>query len=118
MATFIGIVVKEMKPNVAFLLTVFVGTAIFVFLIDQIYAIIQMIERVALNAHVNTVYLKTILKIIGIAYIIEFASQIAKDAGQGSIASRIELAGKILILSMAVPILTVLIDMIIKMIPL
>ena len=53
-----------------------------------------MIEKVAINANVNTVYLKTILKIIGIAYIIEFASGIAKDAGQGLIASRIESAGK------------------------
>ena len=71
------------------MITVFVGTAIFVFLIDRIYTIIEMIEKVAINANVNTVYLKTILKIIGIAYIIEFASGIAKDAGQGSIASRI-----------------------------
>jgi len=117
-ATFLAITIKEIKPSFAFLITVFVGTAIFVFLIDRIYTIIEMIQKVAINANVNTVYLKTILKIIGIAYIIEFASGIAKDAGQGSIASRIELAGKILILSMAVPILTVLIDMIIKMIPL
>lgn len=116
-ATFLAIIIKEIKPSFAFLITVFVGTAIFVFLIDRIYTIIEMIEKVAINANVNTVYLKTILKIIGIAYIIEFASGIAKDAGHGSIAARIELAGKILILSMAVPILTVLIDLIIKMIP-
>ena len=41
-----------------------------------------MLEKIAVNAHVNTVYLETILKIIGIAYIAEFASQITKDAGQ------------------------------------
>ncbi len=67
--------------------------------------IIQMIERIAINANVNSVYVETILKIIGIAYIVEFASQITKDAGQGSIASKIEMAGKIVILAMAVPIL-------------
>lgn len=79
--------------------------------------IIQMIERIAINANVNSVYVETILKIIGIAYIVEFSSQITKDAGQGSIASKIEMAGKIVILAMAVPILTILIEMIIKMIP-
>lgn len=108
---------KEQKPNFAFLLIVFVGCSIFLFLIDQIYAVIHMLEVIAVNAKVNIIYVETILKIIGIAYIAEFAAQITKDAGQGAIASKIELAGKILILAMAIPILTVLIETIIQMIP-
>ncbi len=76
-----------------------------------------MLEGIAKNAKVNLVYLETILKIIGIAYIAEFASQITKDAGQGAIASKIELGGKILILAMAIPILTVMIETILKLIP-
>lgn len=76
-----------------------------------------MLEMIAVNAKVNIVYVETILKIIGIAYIAEFAAQITKDAGQGAIASKIELAGKILILAMAIPILTVLIETIIQLIP-
>jgi len=99
------------------LLIVFTGCAIFLFLVDQIYLIINMIERLASNAQVNLVYVETILKIIGIAYIAEFAAQITKDAGQGSIASKIELGGKILILATAIPILTVMIETIIQLIP-
>jgi stage III sporulation protein AD len=76
-----------------------------------------MLRRIAVNAQVNLIYVETILKIIGIAYIAEFASQITKDAGQGTIASKIELGGKIVILAMAVPILTALIEMILNMIP-
>ncbi|MBY0122434.1 stage III sporulation protein AD [Bacillus sp. S/N-304-OC-R1] len=116
-ATFLALIVKEQKPNFAFLLVVFVGCTIFLFLVDQIYAIIHMIERIAVNAKVNMIYIETILKIIGIAYIAEFAAQITKDAGQGAIASKIELGGKILILAMAIPILTVMIETIIQMIP-
>lgn len=117
MATFLALIIREQKPNFAFLLVVFVGCSIFLFLADKIYEIIQMLEKIAVNANVNMVYLETILKIIGIAYIAEFASQITKDAGQGSIASKIELGGKILILAMAIPILTVIIETIIKLIP-
>lgn len=116
-ATFLALVVKEQKPNFAFLLIVFVGCSIFLYLIDQIYAIIHMLEKIAVNANVNIIYVETILKIIGIAYIAEFASQITKDAGQAAIASKIEMAGKILILAMAIPILTVLIETIIALIP-
>ena len=108
---------KEQKPNFAFLIIVFTGCSIFLFLADKIYEIIQMLEKLALNAHVNMMYLETILKIIGIAYIAEFASQITRDAGQGSLAAKIELSGKILILAMSIPILTVIIETIIQLIP-
>ncbi len=99
------------------MLVVFTGCVIFFYLIDQIYAIISMIEKIAASAGVNMKYVETILKIIGIAYIAEFGAQLTKDAGQGAIASKIELGGKILILVMAVPILTVIIETILGMIP-
>lgn len=76
-----------------------------------------MVERMAKNTNVNTIYISTILKIIGIAYIAEFASHISKDAGQGALAAKVELAGKILILAMAIPILTVLIETVINLVP-
>ncbi|MCA4154963.1 stage III sporulation protein AD [Priestia megaterium] len=116
-ATFLALILKEHKSPIAFLLVVFVGSVIFLFLIDQIYEIIKMVERLSINAHVNIIYVETILKIIGIAYIAEFGAQITKDAGQGAIASKIELGGKVLILSMAIPILTVIIETIISMLP-
>ncbi|MDQ0231930.1 stage III sporulation protein AD [Metabacillus malikii] len=99
------------------MLVVFVGSVIFLFLIDQVYEIIRMVERIATNANVNLIYVETILKIIGIAYIAEFGAQLTKDAGQGAIASKIELGGKILILTMAIPILTVIIETVLGMIP-
>ncbi|QRV11254.1 stage III sporulation protein AD [Bacillus velezensis] len=116
-ATFLSLIVKEQKPTFAFMIVVFSGCVIFLYLIDQIYDIIRMIEKIAVNANVNMVYVETILKIIGIAYIAEFGAQLTKDAGQGTIASKIELAGKILILVMAVPILTVIIETILGLIP-
>ncbi|QOY38779.1 stage III sporulation protein AD [Anaerobacillus isosaccharinicus] len=115
--TFLALIVKEQKPIFAFLLTVFVGVIIFIFLIDQIHMIITMLQRIAINANINMVYVQTILKIIGIAYIAEFGAQIAKDAGQGAIASKIELAGKVFILVMAIPIITAIIETVIGLLP-
>ncbi|WP_268753069.1 stage III sporulation protein AD [Bacillus alveayuensis] len=116
-ATFLALIVEEQKPTFAVLLVVFVGCVIFLLLMDRITGIIRMIETVAQNASVNLMYVETILKIIGIAYIAEFGAQIAKDAGQGAIASKIELSGKILILTLAIPIISVIIQTIIALIP-
>ncbi|MBU9712211.1 stage III sporulation protein AD [Evansella tamaricis] len=116
-ATFLALVVKEHKPMFAFLLTVFVGVIIFIFLIDKIATIITMLEDLASRANINLIYVQTVLKIIGIAYIAEFGAQIAKDAGQGAMASKIEMAGKVLIMVMAIPIISVIIETIIGFIP-
>ncbi|WP_235194591.1 stage III sporulation protein AD [Shouchella xiaoxiensis] len=116
-ATFLALILKEQKPAFAFLLTMFVGAFIFLFLIDEIAQMIALISELAENANIHIVYLQTILKIIGIAYIAEFGAQIAKDAGQGAIASKIELAGKIFILVLAIPIIKAVIEMIIALLP-
>lgn len=96
---------------------VFVGTVMFLLLLDQIGAILEMIARIGKEAKINNVYVETLLKIIGIAYIAEFASHVTKDAGQSAIASKIEMAGKVLILAMAIPILTVVIETVLGFLP-
>ncbi len=115
-ATFIVLILKEQKPSFAFLLSIFVGALIFLYLIDQIKLVMDMLIEIASSAHLNNVYVETILKIIGIAYIAEFGAQITRDAGEGALASKIELAGKVLILVLAIPIMKAVIQTIIGLI--
>lgn len=116
-ATVLTLIVKEQKPMFAFMIALVTGIIIFLFLIGKISEVIRILERMAVQANLNMIYLETILKIIGIAYIAEFGAQITRDAGQGAIASKIELAGKVLILVMAVPIITVIIETVISLFP-
>ncbi|GLX69097.1 stage III sporulation protein AD [Paenibacillus glycanilyticus] len=116
-ATILIIVVREQKPLFAFLLAAFTGLFIFIFLIGKIDSVITVLEDLADRSGIPSIYLKTILKIIGIAYIVEFGAQIVRDAGQESIASRIEFAGKVLILVMAVPIISVIVETVMGLLP-
>ncbi|MFK7697198.1 stage III sporulation protein AD [Paenibacillus sp. HJGM_3] len=115
--TILALILKEQKPLFAFLLSTVTGIFIFLFLIGKISAVIQVLEQLAAHSNINLVFLKTILKIIGIAYIAEFGSQIVRDAGQESIASKIELAGKVIIMVMAIPIITVIVETVVKLLP-
>ncbi|TCS96393.1 stage III sporulation protein AD [Hazenella coriacea] len=112
--TFLVLVIKEQKPVFAFLLATFVGVIIFITLAQKLAEVIGVISNLAQQAKVNELFLSTILKIIGIAYIAEFGAQVTRDAGQGSIASKIELAGKVLIMVMAIPIISVVIESVMK----
>ncbi|AQR76130.1 stage III sporulation protein AD [Paenibacillus larvae] len=116
-AAVLSLILKEQKPIFAFLLATFTGILIFLFLIDKISAVIQVLEDLAEKSNINMVFLKTILKIIGIAYIAEFGAQIVRDAGQESIASKIELSGKVLIMVMAIPIIIVIIETVVNLLP-
>lgn len=115
--TILALIVKEQKPVFAFLLVTVAGIFIFLFLAGKIAAIIGMLEDLAAKSNINMIYLKTILKIIGIAYIAEFGAQIVRDAGQEAVAAKIELAGKVLIMVMSIPIITVIIETVVKLIP-
>src|SRR5699024_11387136 len=90
---------------------------IFLTIIRQIGSIIKLIDAHGQKASVDGVFMKTILKIIGIAYIAELGASITKDAGLSSVASKIELAGKIFILLLAIPIITAVIEAIINFLP-
>ena len=57
-------------------------------------------------------YFSIVLKVIGIAYLTQFGSQLCADAGESAIAAKIELAGKVLMMTAAAPVLTGLLEMV------
>ncbi|MCM3136059.1 stage III sporulation protein AD [Paenibacillus polysaccharolyticus] len=116
-ATVLILVIKEQKPMFAFLIAAATGVVIFMLLIGKIGSVIEVLKRLAENSGMESIYLKTVLKIIGIAYIAEFGAQIVRDSGQESIASKIELAGKVLILVLAIPIISIIIETVMKLMP-
>lgn len=116
-ASVLYIILKDVNKAFAFFLILITGIMIFLMVIRQITVIFQLIESLGEKANVNGMYMTTILKIIGIAYIAELGANLTKDAGLNSVAAKIELAGKIFILLLAVPIITAVIEAIISFIP-
>lgn len=113
----IYLVLKEVQPTIAFLVVFIATIIIFVFVVEQVKVIVNFIQLLALKATIETYYLDTVFKIIGIAYIVEISANLVKDAGLSSLASKMELAGKIFILLLALPIIQAVIEMIIHFIP-
>ncbi|MGM8213474.1 stage III sporulation protein AD [Virgibacillus sp. W0430] len=116
-AAVLYIVLKDLNAPFAFFIIVVTGVVIFLIIMKQIGIIIQLIQSLGQKAAIDGIYLETILKVIGIAYIAELGANITKDAGLGAVASKIELAGKIFILLLAIPILTAVVEAILNFIP-
>lgn len=109
------LIVRERAPSFAFLLGLVVSILFFLYVLQKVGTVIGFLENLANQANVSSMFVQTILKIIGIAYIAEFGAQICRDAGQGAIAQKVELVGKILILVFSVPILQVIVDTILHL---
>jgi stage III sporulation protein AD len=115
--TLLVIIVKQQRPDIAMMISLAAGSVIFILLLGNIKTIASSVENMAQKANLDSIYITTVLKVIGIAYIAEFGSQICKDSGEGAIASKIELGGKILIMVLALPILTALLEVVLKILP-
>lgn len=116
-ASLLFIILKDLNAPFAFFIIVISGIVIFFIVIQQVGSIIQLIHTLGQKASIENIYLETILKIIGIAYITELGANLTKDAGLGAVASKIELAGKIFILLLAIPIITAVIEAILNFLP-
>lgn len=116
-ATILIVIVKDARPEFTILISIVTGIIIFSMILSKLIYVVDTISTLSNRVDVNISYFNTILKIIGMAYIVEFASQISRDAGQDSIAMKIELGGKVLIMVLAIPILLALMDLIIKILP-
>lgn len=116
-ALIIIILLKQYKPEFASYISLLTGVLILVLVMDELTGIMSLIQTIADKASINQQFLTILIKITGIAFLSEFAVSICKDSGEGAIASKIELGSKIIIISMSIPILSSLLEIILKVLP-
>ena len=105
-------VLRRERSEFAVLLSLAAGAVLFLLILPQLAQALRLIEELALLAHVRLLYIDVVLRVIGIAYLAEFAAQVARDAGEGALAQKVELGGKVLILVLAVPIVGALVHLV------
>lgn len=115
--TLLILIIKQQKPELAVQLSLTLAAIIFLMVLAKIQVVLNVFQDLAGKANISQMYLNTVLKIIGIAYITEFGSQVCRDAGEGAVASKIEFAGKVMIMVMAIPIIALVLDTIARLIP-
>ncbi|WP_406676359.1 stage III sporulation protein AD [Moorella sp. ACPs] len=117
-ATLIIVMVRQARgADTALLISLVTGAIIFLLLLDRIGTVVKVLADLSERAGINQFYLDTILKIIGIAYVAEFGSQVCRDAGENAIAVKVELAAKVLIMVLAIPIIVAILESIVRLLP-
>lgn len=110
MSTFIIILLKQYKSEYALLASILACGIIIFFGITKLEVIINLLNELITKIGLNKEFFEILIKITGIAYLIDFGSNICKDVGESAIASKVDFAGKVIIVTMSLPILTTLLE--------
>lgn len=104
------IILKEQKPEMALILSIATGIGIMFFVIYKMSDVVGILNNLITKSGVNRDFLYIIIKVVGIAYIVEFGKNICVDAGQSSIATKLEMAGKVIIVVLTLPLISSLVN--------
>lgn len=113
-ALIIIILLKQYRPEFAIYISLLTGVLILLLVMDKLTGIINLLQTLANKTSINSTFLTLLIKITGIAFLSEFAVSICKDSGEAAIASKIEIGTKIIIISMSIPIISSLLEIILK----
>lgn len=116
-ALVIIIMLKQYRPEYAIFISILTGVLILILVMDRLTGIINLIQSIEDKFSINTQFIALLIKITGIAFLSEFAVSICKDSGEAAIASKIEIGSKIIIISMSIPIISSLLEIILKILP-
>lgn len=109
-AVLLAVTLKGMKGEYGIYLVMAAGFFIFFYGVGKLTTILDTIKQIQSYIKINSVYLSTLIKMIGITYVAEFAAGICKDAGYGAVGTQIEIFGKLSVLAVSMPILLALIE--------
>ena len=111
----ISAILKKTHPEYSAMLSLAVSIIIFYFISDSIKEVFDNVRGMLSGINIEEGYILTILKIIGISYLCEYSCAMLEDAGESAVARKVEMAGKIIIFLVTIPVLKSLLELIISL---
>ena len=116
-ALIVIIILKQYRPEFVIYVSIIAGVIILILIMDKVSAIIDLLTSLSNKTVINNEFLVLLIKITGIAFLTEFSVSLCKDSGETAIANKIDIGGKVIIISMSIPIIASLLETIIKILP-
>ncbi len=116
-ALVIIIILRQYKPEFVIYVELIAGVLILSMSFEGITSIVNLIQSYSNKISISSKFIIVLLKITGIAILAEFASSICKDAGESSLATKIDIGSKVMIVTTSIPIISSLLEIILKVLP-
>lgn len=111
------VVVRQIRPDMGMVASVAAGLVFVAIAVSRLSYFASAIDALADSAGVSRIHIDIVLRVVGVAYLASFAADVCRDAGEGALASRVELAGNAIILGMASPLIFALLETVMRVLP-
>lgn len=107
-----ALILRETRADMAIAVTLAGGVIILLMVLDKVVGIFTVFETLMQRAGIDNRIFSLLVKIIGIGYVTDFSAGVIEDTGSKSLADKVVLAGKIIIMTLALPVIVKLFDLI------
>ncbi|MDD2190111.1 MAG: stage III sporulation protein AD [Eubacteriales bacterium] len=104
-------IVKGYKPEFATYVIITTVMVIFIIVIYKLTYVFEFLGEIYNQLSYGRNFFPIILKVLAVAYIADFTAQICRDSGEAAIAGKVELAGKVMIFYLAIPIIMAIMEL-------
>ncbi len=104
--------VRAFKPEFAIYIVIATVIVIMLLSFTQLTSVFQFLKSVYDDMSYGKEYFPVIIKVLVVAYVADFTAQLCNDAGETSIGSKVELAGKIIIFYISLPVLVSILQLV------
>lgn len=115
-AAVFALVLQKNAPGPAFLLTMAAGILIFAVAVQGVGQIAQTLYGVLAAAGIEEGLYMPVVKAVGIAAVIRIAAALCRDAGQSSLAAKVEIAGAVAAMAVCLPLFQRVLEMVSSMV--
>lgn len=109
-AATMAVLLKQSRPEISMQIGVLAGLLILLSVMEQLAGVVSGIVDAAASYGLDGPYLSAVFKVIGIAYAAQFAAEACRDSGEVGLASKVELAARVVMLTIALPVVLSLLE--------
>lgn len=111
-SAFVALILKEKFPEISIAISLVASSIILIFAVDLATPIISKIKEISNFSNIEDNNLSIIFKALGICFFTQFSCDACLDAGQKSIANKLELFGKVAVLVVAFPLIVQILNIV------
>lgn len=116
-AAAMALVMRRLRPESATVLVIAAGALAGIMILPQLGQIVSGVTALASAGGVQEGYMTQLLKVGGVSLLMDFAAQTCRDAGEDGLAMKTELAGRVMLIALALPVMRTLLEQIISLSP-
>ena len=114
---FATLIVRPIRSDFSIIITIVGGLVILFLIINYLTNVFDSFKNIIEFTNINSGLCKLLLKIVGIGYLIEFTAGLCSETGNSGLGDKVLLGGKIVIMVMALPIITSILEIIMELLP-